>query len=313
VRATRPYRVPTDRRLYLVGGKGGVGKSTAASAIAAWLAADGHGPVLLMSTDPAGSLGDLFGTGVGAEPVAAPGLPGLHLRQVEPAAGWEEFRTRYRDEVEALFRELLGPGLSADADREVVARLVDLAPPGVDEVMALSDVIDLLDGAEYNALVLDTAPTGHLLRLLEMPSVALDWSHAVLRLLLKYREVVGLGGTAERVLSFARLVRALRERLADRAHTWVAAVALPEALSIPETERMVPRLAALGLAPELLLVNRLLTAADEVVPERADAARLLLEIPGVPAAAGAPALPEGPRGADDLLRFAASWLCLHAD
>jgi arsenite-transporting ATPase len=302
-----PWFVPTDRRLYVVGGKGGVGKSTVASAVAARLAEEGRGPVLLMSTDPAGSLGDVWDVEVGAEVAEAPGALGVRLRQVEAAAEWEAFREEFRGQVEELFGGLSGRGLSAPVDREVVERLVDLAPPGVDEAMALGDVIDLLEGREYNALVLDTAPTGHLLRLLEMPAVALDWSHALLRLLLRYREVVGLGGTAERVLRFARTLRGLRARLEDGAHTLFLAVALPEALSIPETERLALRLAELGIAPGALLVNRVL-AGDAVLPGRGAEAARLLALPGIPATAFAPEWgAEGPRGAAELLRFARSW------
>jgi arsenite-transporting ATPase len=298
---------PTDRRLYVVGGKGGVGKSTAASAVAARLAEEGRGLVLLMSTDPAGSLGDVWGVEVGAEAREAPGAPGVRLRQVDAAAEWEAFRGEMREQVEAWFAGAAGRGISAAADREVAERLVELAPPGVDEVMALGAVIDLLEGAEYNALVLDTAPTGHLLRLLEMPAVALDWSHALLRLLLGYREVVGLGTTAERVLRFARTLRALRARLEDRAHTFFLAVALPEALAVPETRRLALRLGELGIAPGALLVNRAL-AGDAVSPDRAEAAARLLAIPGIPEAAVAPEWGgEGPRGAAELLRFARAW------
>jgi arsenite-transporting ATPase len=305
-----PYPLPAGRRLYLVGGKGGVGKSTAASALAVSLAHGGAGPVLLLSTDPAGSLGDLFGFPVPGRTVSAPDAPGLSLRQVDAEAAWEAFRAEYREEVERLFAEILGEGISAEADREVVTRLVDLAPPGVDEVMALAEVIDSLEGGEYNALVLDTAPTGHLLRLLEMPAVALDWAHTVLRLLLKYRQVVRLGEAAERVLALARTLRGLRERLADRAHTLFLAVALPEALSVPETRRLLPRLAGLGLAPEALLVNRLLGPGGVLPARRAEAARLL-QIPGAPEAVGAPEWEEGPRGAEALLRFAGSWRRIH--
>jgi arsenite-transporting ATPase len=303
--------VPAGRRLYVVGGKGGVGKSTVASAMAARLAEEGAAPVLLMSTDPAGSLGDVWGAPVGPDPSPAPGLPGVVLRQVDAEAEWDAFRAEYREQVERLFAGLLGEGLSAPADRAVMERLVDLAPPGVDEAMALGDVIDLLEGGEYNALVLDTAPTGHLLRLLEMPTVALDWSHALLRLLLKYREVTGLGGTAERVLRFARTLRGLRARLTDAAQTWLLLVALPEALSVPETARLAARLAELGMAPGALLVNRVLAAGGAVAPGRADEAARLLALPGIPEFAAAPAWAgDGPRGAADLLRFARSWRVL---
>jgi arsenite-transporting ATPase len=78
IRVGEPWVAPPGRRLYLVGGKGGVGKSTLASALAARLAGEGGAPVLLFSTDPAGSLGEVWETAVGSEARQAPGVPGLH-------------------------------------------------------------------------------------------------------------------------------------------------------------------------------------------------------------------------------------------
>jgi arsenite/tail-anchored protein-transporting ATPase len=298
------FEPPADRRWYIVGGKGGVGKTTAACALALRLAA-GARRVLLLSSDPAGSLGDVLGTPVGGAAAAVPGAPGLLAQQVDAAAAWEAFRAGYREEAARLFEGLLG-GASAPADRRVVERLVDLAPPGVDELVALMEVVDASEDQPYDALVLDTAPTGHLLRLLEMPGAALEWTHTLLRLLLKYRELVPLGGLAERVLRLAHSLRALRERLADPAHTWFLAVALPEALSVPETARLLPRLRALGIRPGALLVNRAL-AGDAVRPGAQAAVSELLRLdPGLPGVA-APALGSGPVGAAALLDYLDGW------
>ncbi|CAN5722967.1 arsenical pump-driving ATPase [soil metagenome] len=299
-----PYTPPLDRAIYLVGGKGGVGKSTIAAALASRLAADGTRRVLLLSTDPAGSLGDVFGL---EQPGGSTVPAGLELRQVDAVAAWTAFREQYQAETERLFARLLGRGLSVDADRRVVERLVDLVPPGVDELMALLEVVDLAEVPAYNALVLDTAPTGHLLRLLEAPALGLEWSHALLRLLLKYRQVIGLGEAAERILAFSRSLRTLRARLEDRERTMVIAVALPEALSVPETERLLARLDALRLVPEILLVNRVLDAQGGVLPERTAEARRLLEMEHRPAAVAAPEWERGPRGAEELRQFAAEW------
>lgn len=298
---------PLDRRLYVVGGKGGVGKSTAASALALRLCQTANLRVLLLSTDPAGSLGDVFGHEVAAQPAGVPEAPGLWLQQMDARAVWDTFRGRFRNDTETLFSGLLTGGLSASADQEVVQRLVDLAPPGVDELMALLEVVDVTGDRPYDALVLDTAPTGHLLRLLELPDLALQWTHAILRLLLKYREVVPLGGLAEHLLRLARSLRDLRERLRDPAQTWVLAVALPEALSVPETARLLTRLRALDIGPGALLINRLLRDDSVAEPDAVDTALALLHIgSGLPAAA-APRWEQGPASVADLLRFMDGW------
>ena len=207
--------------------------------------------------------------------------------------------------TERLFAELLGGSFSAEADRAVIERLMDLAPPGIDELVALLEVTEL---SAYDALVLDTAPTGHLLRLLEMPDVALAWTHQVLRLLLKYREVIGLGELAERLLALSRELKSLRAMLEDASGAWLLVVALPEALSVRETRRLLPRLREMGFAPGALLVNR---ASEEggsrVRPAAAGTVGELTRVAeGVPVA-GAPALGAGPRGVDELRTFMESW------
>ncbi len=297
--AGESFRAPVGRDLYLVAGKGGVGKTTSSAALAVDLAHRSDSTVLLLSTDPAGSLTEIFGFEVTAEPIQVPHQPNLSVQQLDAEAVWDEFRTEYRKAAEELFHEMLGGGLSANADLEVVSRLVDLAPPGLDEVMALLEVVDLMEDRAYNALVLDTAPTGHLLRLLEMPGVALDWTHAMLRLLLKYREVVGLGDLAEQVLRLSRSLRRLQSLLGDPQRTWLLVVAPPESLSVPETQRLIDRLRLLGISPGALLINRLpgnVTAFEQ----------LLANAGGIPAV-GADETSQPPVGPEDLGAFAASW------
>lgn len=298
---------PLDRHLYLVGGKGGVGKSTTACALGVLLAASERGGVLLLSTDPAGSLGDVLGQEVGPASAPVRGVPGLSAQQVDATAAWSTFQQRYREEVEGLFDGLLAGGLSATADQQVVHRLIDLAPPGIDELMALLEVVDATEDRPYDAWVLDTAPTGHLLRLLELPELALEWARAVLRLLLKYREVVGLGELAERVLGLTRSLRALRERLTDASQSWVLVVALAETLSVPETRRLLERLPALGIEPGALMVNRLLAPDGTPRAEALPLAEQLVELGGGLSCIASPQWPSGPIGAAELARHAESW------
>ena len=124
--------------------------------------------------------------------------------------------------------------------------------------MALVEVIDTTEDAVYDALVVDTAPTGHFLRLLELPDVVLEWTHQAMRLLLKYREVVAPGELGERLLKLSRTLRSFRTRLRDPVRTWMLVVTLPESLSAPETTRLLARLRELEIAPGALLLNRAL-------------------------------------------------------
>lgn len=303
------YMVPADRRLYLVGGKGGVGKSTIAGGVAAGLAhsrAD-RGRILLLSVDPAGSLTEILGRTVGSAPTAVAGSAHLFARQIDAEQSWSDFTTHYREEVGQLFEGLSGGGLSASLDKQVLDRLMDLVPPGVDELVSIMEVIDLIEDGGYDALVVDTAPTGHFLRLLELPGVALDWCHAILRLLLKYRSVVSLEGAGERILKLSRSLKALRARLIDPAFTWACAVALPESLSIPESERLIDGLRKAGIEPAALIVNRALTSGGKVDHVHDEAVSELLRIdPTLPAVATLQ-MRLSPRGLSALAEFYVTW------
>src|SRR5690606_1642124 len=156
-------------------GKGGVGKSTCAAAFALAAAERGR-RVLLLSVDPAGSLGEVLARPVGSgDPVR---LAGLTIRQIDADRAFASFRSRYRARIAEVF-ERLGLSASAALDRRVLESIVDVAPPGLDEVFALDAMIEAGDDADL--LVVDTAPTGHFLRLLQMPQTALAWTRSALR------------------------------------------------------------------------------------------------------------------------------------
>ena len=301
--AGRVFLPPADRRLYLVAGKGGVGKSTAAAALAVRLQQEGRS-VLLLGVDPAGSLGEVLEQKVTTVDRPVDGAPGMRVRQLDPTRSWEEFRAGYRAEAERVFSGIMGG--AAVADRQLVERMADLAPPGLDELSALMEVIDATEVRPYDALVVDNAPTGHFLRLLELPGVALEWVHEVMRLLLKYREVVAPGVLAERLLELARSLRRFQRVMQDASECWVLLVALPEALSVPETVRAGARLAALGIQPGALLLNRVLRGDGAMAGSSADGLRLAVEFPDLPLI-GAPALAAGPAGVDALRQFSEQW------
>ncbi|HVX40054.1 MAG TPA: TRC40/GET3/ArsA family transport-energizing ATPase, partial [Gemmatimonadaceae bacterium] len=182
-----PPRAIADlvRTLTVVAGKGGVGKSTVACALAIAAADAGDGDVLLVSTDPAPSLADALGetdapwAREDAEHRLA-GVPRLVVRQMDAGAAFARVRDEYQERIDALFDALVGRGVDVAQDRAILRDLMALAPPGIDEVFALSVLGDALAEGRFARIVVDPAPTGHLLRLLDMPAVALDWSHRLM-------------------------------------------------------------------------------------------------------------------------------------
>jgi arsenite/tail-anchored protein-transporting ATPase len=239
----------------IVGGKGGVGKTSVSCALALASAREGH-RTILVSTDPAPSIGDALGEPIGDADTLVPGGFGLHARQIDASAAFARWRSEYQSRVDAAFDGLLGPGLDASHDRAVARELFALAPPGIDELYALIWLGDALAEGLFGRIVIDPAPTGHLIRLLEMPALALDWSHRLLRLMLKYRELAGGGELGAELLTFARRTRSVGELLRDRDRAGVLVVALDEAIVRLETERVVGRIRRLGDHVPAIIWNR---------------------------------------------------------
>jgi arsenite-transporting ATPase len=249
------------KRLVIFGGKGGVGKTTAAAAYALALAeSQAAARVLVFSTDPAHSLSDSFDEQVGELKKGVTGLANLDAMEIDPAARFEELKERYRRWTDELFESLTGGSRwEVQFDREAMRELVALAPPGIDEIAALSTVSDLIDEERYTTIVLDTAPTGHLLRFLELPEVALAWVRTFIKLLLKYKNVVRWGGVAEELVALSKSIKRVAALLADAEHCEFVGVAIPERMSLEETARLAARLEVLRVPMRRLVINHILT------------------------------------------------------
>ena len=154
-------------RLVLVVGKGGVGKTTAAAALALRAAARGA-HTLLVSTDPAGTLGDALDVSLGAEARPVAGAPRLDAMRTDAATLRADFLSRWRDVIVAIVDR------GTYLDREDIDGLVDAAFPGADEIFAVLRLAALARASPYERVVVDTAPTGHTLRLLALPHRALQ-------------------------------------------------------------------------------------------------------------------------------------------
>jgi arsenite-transporting ATPase len=249
------------KRLVIFGGKGGVGKTTAAAAFALALARrEAAARVLLFSTDPAHSLSDSFDEQIGELRRGVAGAKNLDAKEIDPAARFEELKERYRKWTDELFESLTGGSRwEVQFDREAMRELVSLAPPGIDEIAALSAVSDLLDEGAYTTIVLDTAPTGHLLRFLELPDIALAWVRTFIKLLLKYKNVVRWGGVAEELVALSKSIKRVAALLTSADDCEFVGVAIPERMSLEETARLAASLDALKIPLSSLLINNVVT------------------------------------------------------
>jgi arsenite-transporting ATPase len=242
-----------DREVLFFGGKGGVGKTTCAAAMA--LAASRAGrKVLLVSTDPAHSTSDIFERPIGADPTELlPNLWGLEIDAATESA-------RYVREVKDRVRDLFGHSILKEAYKQI-----DLAAsmPGAEEVALFDRMGGLIRGEDtrFNLVIFDTAPTGHTLRLVKMPELMDAWIRALTR---SRRAMLGVEGDDKEdpiLVSlkdrFERL-QGLRARLMSGRTSAFVLVLIPERLPIEETARALTQLDETGVKVGGLVVNRVL-------------------------------------------------------
>jgi arsenite-transporting ATPase len=309
--------------LVFVGGKGGVGKTTVSAASAIRLArGDARRRVLLLSTDPAHSLADVLKAAVDDVPRAAAGAPrNLHVRELDAARAFAERRQQVEaalDEIASAFgadREAASSssGVRVQAPAAAASELIHLAPPGIDELFGVLSVVDARQA--YDVIVVDTAPTGHALRLLETPEAAREWTQVLLRMLLKYKSLVRPGRLAAELVDLSKSIRDLQALLRDPSQTRFIVVTRAADVPLRETARLVRRLRTLHLATPAVVVNALTLSPGRCAWCCAAAAAESRELAAVRrlcarrcAIIQTPLAAPAPRGAAALERWADVWL-----
>lgn len=268
----------TQRKYYMLGGKGGVGKTSCAASLAVKFANNGH-PTLVVSTDPAHSLSDSFAqdlTGGAVVPVEGPYSP-LFALEINPEKAREEFRSasqKHGGTGVKDFMDGMGLGMLAEQLGELkLGELLDTPPPGLDEAIAISKVMQFLESQEYNMftrIVFDTAPTGHTLRLLSLP----DFLDASIGKILKLRQKIAsatsaiksvFGQEEKRQEDASSKLERLRERMIkvrelfrDTKSTEFVIVTIPTVMAISESSRLCSSLKKEDVPVKRLIVNQIL-------------------------------------------------------
>jgi arsenite-transporting ATPase len=242
--------------LILVGGKGGVGKTTVAGAIA-WGMAERHPDckIRVISIDPAHSLGDVLSTQLGHEPTQI--TANLSAQEINAKQVLDQFREDYLWELAEMMSgqsndDSMQIAYTPQAWRQIVAQ----ALPGLDEMLSLITVMDLLEKGEQDLIILDTAPTGHLLRFLEMPIALGGWLAWIFRLWIKYQDVVGRTELMGRLRSLRQQVMQAQKKLKDAQHTEFVGVLQAQSAIVAEAERLTQTLAEMGVNQHYLVHNR---------------------------------------------------------
>jgi arsenite/tail-anchored protein-transporting ATPase len=249
--------IADQRRLILVGGKGGVGKTTVAGAIA-WGMAERHPDrkIRVISIDPAHSLGDVLSTQLGHEPTQI--TANLSAQEINAKQVLDQFREDYLWELAEMMSgessdESMQIAYTPQAWRQIVAQ----ALPGIDEMLSLITVMDLLEKGDQDLIILDTAPTGHLLRFLEMPTALGGWLAWIFKLWIKYQDVVGKTELMGRLRSLRQQVMQAQKKLKDAQHTEFIGVLQAQSAIVAEAERLTQTLKTMGVAQNYVVHNRL--------------------------------------------------------
>ena len=278
-----------DRKYYMVGGKGGVGKTSLSSSLAVKFATAGH-HTLLVSTDPAHSLSDSLAQDVtGGLPVAVEGTDGMmYAMEVDPDQAKAEF-TAFAKQADVSagakdFMSSVGLGGLADQLGDLkLGELLDTPPPGLDEGIAIAKVVQFIKDekyAKFTRIVFDTAPTGHTLRLLSLP----DFLDASIGKIVRLRQKLTSAGDAvkslfgvadeaqdEAVAKLERLKAQLQEvkdLFRNEDTTEFVIVTIPTVLGISESGRLLAELRKERVPARRLVVNQIINVTGEGFEER---------------------------------------------
>lgn len=244
------------QRAVFFAGKGGVGKTVASCITAVWLARQGH-KTLLLTTDPAAHLGDVLDTPVSDEIQPIDGQPNLWAVKIDPKAAAEKYKTRILDDA----RERGRPAEAIAIMKE------ELNSPCTEEIAAFDKFIEYVSQDEWESVVFDTAPTGHTLRMLELP---MDWSKQI-----DVKVFGSVDTNAADDVTKQRFNKVI-DRMRDPDQSTFAFVMYPEATPILEAFRAVEDLSSVGIAPNLVIANMVIFP-DQAITDFSRARRKMQE------------------------------------
>jgi len=266
----------------LYGGKGGVGKTTCAAATALASARDGTA-TLVVSTDPAHSLSDTLDVAIPPEPARVREDIPLFAAEIDPEAAMGEGPLGMEEDALGGLGEMLGGGpMGGDDGLDEDGGLLGGSMPGADEAAAMRLLLDYMDDERFDRVVIDTAPTGHTLRLLELPETMDSMVGKVLQLRERFsgmmdnlKGMVGGDDTdpeagIEDLRALSDRIERLRTVLRDPSRTDFRVVMVPEELSVVESERLLGQLEEFGIPAGTVVVNRVMQDPADILGSDVD-------------------------------------------
>lgn len=259
----------------IFGGKGGVGKTTMSAALALKFAEEyKNKKILIFTTDPAPSLEDSFEQKLSNEPVKITGAQNLWAMEIDAKIVLKEFKEKYGKDILDILRQ--GTYLEDKETEEIFS----LDIPGLDEIMGLKKITDFMDPApeqssvrgrqsRFDLYIVDTAPTGHTLRLLTLPDLLDNWIKFLAGLRWKYHCITEriskrrrIESADEFLLEMKKTVKKVKSLLQDPCKTEFVVVTIAEAMGVAETEDLISSLERSRIPSHHIIINNIFPKDD---------------------------------------------------
>jgi arsenite-transporting ATPase len=246
----------SNTKLILFGGKGGVGKTTNAAATAFYLSNHGK-KVLVFSSDPAPSLSDIFDEEIGGKLTEI--KENLYAMEIDATQAVESFKNRYGSIILDTLSTIM------PIEKNVLDDIPNEVAPGLDELIALEKVMNFMT-EDYDVIVWDTAPTGHTLRLLFLPTTIDSYTTGVIKLRLRLSSILNTIKTwfdrdtskdavLDALMELKDTAESVQNILSDANRTEFVPVIIPEALALYQTERLKAFLDEQGISIRRMIIN----------------------------------------------------------
>lgn len=262
-------------KIIMFGGKGGVGKTSCATSSAIWAAEQGRN-TLIISTDPAHSLGDSLGVELPPGiPTLIQDIPNLTALEINPKANMKEFQglTEINPLEEMGMGDMMG-GMPLLGDME---DLTSMNPPGIDEALAFGKILEFIETEhDYDLVIFDTAPTGHTLRFLGLPETLSGWIGKLIKMRVKLGNMFGAlkrmftreekkkDNSLEVLERLNQSILNARDDLTNPIKNSFVIVMIPEEMAILETGRLLNELIKYDIPVSNIVVNQLYQDSSEL-------------------------------------------------
>lgn len=244
-------------KLILFGGKGGVGKTSCATAAAIELSKKYK--TLIISTDPAHSISDCLGQKIGNGIHFVEGVENLAATEIVAEQAYDEFKKENEKEL----RNLLDT--STNLDFEDIDDIMRLTIPGIDEVMSFKMIIDYMEEGRFEKYIVDTAPTGHALRLISSPAMLDQWIKVAAKMRWKYRYILtSFAGAYKQdktdalLINLKKTVKRIEGLLRDVTQCEFIPVCIPESMAVSETMRLIANLHESDMFVKQIIINNVM-------------------------------------------------------